>query len=68
MNLNKLLEKQIKKYLDDDSLNLPQVQHFIKAINNSYISYEKDQALSTHAFKISEQEYAAINDQLKQEI
>ncbi len=68
MNMNKLLEKQIKKYLDDDSLKLPSMQAFINAINNSYISYEKDQSLSTHAFKISEQEYAAINDQLKQEI
>jgi len=68
MNMNKLLEKQMKKYLDDDSLKLPPIQAFINAINNSYNSYEKDQALSTHAFKISEQDYAAINDQLKQEI
>ena len=68
MNMNKLLEKQIKKYLDDDSLNLPQMQAFINAINNSYNSYQRDQTLSTHAFKISEQDYAAINDQLKEEI
>ena len=68
MNMNKLLEKQIKKYLVDESLQLPPMQGFINAINNSYNSYEKDQALSTHAFKISEQEYATINDQLKQEI
>ncbi len=66
--MNKLLEKQIKKYLVDESLQLPPMQGFINAINNSYNSYEKDQALSTHAFKISEQEYATINDQLKQEI
>ncbi len=68
MNMNKLLEKQIKKFLADESLHLPQMQGFINAINNSYNSYEKDQALSTHAFKISEQDYAEINDQLKQEI
>jgi len=68
MNINKLLKKQIEKYLDGDSLKLPQMQGFINAINNSYNSYEKDQALSTHAFKISEQDYAAINDQLKEEI
>ena len=68
MIFNKLLEKQIKKYLDDDCLKQEQVKRFINAVSNSYDSYEKDHALSSHAFKINEQEYAAINDQLKEEI
>ena len=68
MNFNKLLEKQIKKYLDEDCLHQDQVKRFINSVNNSYNSYEKDHALSSHAFKISELEYAAINDQLKEEI
>jgi len=68
MNLNKLLEKQIKKYLGDDCLQQEKVMHFIKAVNNSYNAYEKDHALSLHAFHISELEYAKVNDQLKAEI
>ncbi|MCW3092539.1 MAG: luxQ 5 [Ferruginibacter sp.] len=67
MNLNKLLEKQIKKYLPENIFNQQQVQGFINAINSSYNSYERDQMLSSHAFKISEQEYAAVNEQLKLE-
>lgn len=68
MNINKLLDKQINKYLDAEFLQQPAVQQFINAINNSYNSYEKDISLSSHAFKISEQEYAEINEQLKEEI
>lgn len=68
MSINKLLEKQIKKYLSEDCLEQEQVQRFINAVNNSYNSYEKDHTLSSHAFKISELEYAAINQQLKGEI
>ncbi|MEO5890585.1 MAG: PAS domain S-box protein, partial [Ferruginibacter sp.] len=68
MNFNKLLEKQIKKYLDEECLDQEQVKRFINAVGNSYNSYERDHALSSHAFKVSEQDYAAINDQLKGEI
>ncbi|MEJ7587231.1 MAG: PAS domain S-box protein [Ferruginibacter sp.] len=68
MNFNKLLEKQIKKYLDNDCLQQEQVKRFINAVSNSYNSYEKDHALSSHAFKISEQDYAAINEQLKEQV
>ena len=68
MTYNKLLEKQIKKYLDSDCLKQEQVRRFINAVSNSYNAYEKDHALSSHAFRISEQEYAAINEQLKEHI
>ncbi|MDB5276667.1 MAG: luxQ 5 [Ferruginibacter sp.] len=67
MRFNKLLERQIKKYLCDDCLQQEAVMQFINAVNNSYNAYEKDQLLSSHAFKISEQEYAAMNEQLMAE-
>jgi hypothetical protein len=35
MTYNKLLEKQIKKYLDSDSLKQEQVKRFIDAVSNS---------------------------------
>ena len=68
MPLNKLLDKQIKKYLPDDYLKDERIVRFLKAVGDSYIEYEKDLALSAHAFRISEQEYADINEKLKQEI
>lgn len=67
MQFNKLLERQIKKYLGNDCLQQEAVMQFINAVNNSYNAYEKDQLLSSHAFKISEQEYAAMNEQLTTE-
>ena len=63
-----MLERQIKKYLSEDWVEQEEVKRFISAVNNSYDAYEKDQYLSFHAFKINEQEYASINDQLKEEI
>ncbi|MEO6549816.1 MAG: PAS domain S-box protein [Ferruginibacter sp.] len=68
MNLNKLLEKQLRKYLPPDISMQDSMQSFINAINDTYNSYEKDQLLSSNAFKISEQEYAEINAQLKLQI
>jgi PAS domain S-box-containing protein len=68
MQWNKLLEKQIKKYLSEQSVRQDDIQHFINAVNNSYNAYEKDQILSEHAFKISELEYAEINEKLKSEV
>ncbi len=41
------------------------LMHFIKAISDSYASYERDKELSEHAFAINEEEYANINKKLK---
>jgi len=64
MNLNKLLEKQIRDYLDNDCLNQEQVKNFINAINainDSYNSYERDHSVSAPANKIIEQEFPSAN-------
>src|SRR3954452_22494066 len=68
MSRNKLLEKQIKNYLTPDLLKKEEVQRLLNAVNNSYNSYERDRALSAHAFQISEQEYEKMNQQLQAEI
>lgn len=68
MKLNKLLEKQLKKYFPDQLYEQEAVQQFIKSVNESYNAYEKDIELSEHAFKITEEEYREVNDKLKQEI
>jgi len=68
MSRNKLLEKQIKNYLTPALLENEEVQRLLIAVNNSYNSYERDRALSAHAFQISEQEYEIMNQQLQAEI
>jgi len=68
MKLNKLLEKQIKKFFPGLSYEQEEVKLFIKSVNDSYNAYEKDIELSEHAFRITEEEYRDLNNQLKEEI
>lgn len=68
MKLNKLLEKQLNKFFPASSREEEQFREFLKAVNDSYNAYERDAELSDRAFRISEEEYRAVNEQLKQEI
>jgi len=66
---NKLLQKQINKFISDDLISKhPELKLFLQAVNNSYNSYEKDIELSNHAFLLSEKEYRSINTKLAKEI
>ncbi|OQP50324.1 hypothetical protein A4H97_00305 [Niastella yeongjuensis] len=67
MSFNKLLERQIKKYLPEDYFLQEHLGRFIQAVNDSYEEYERDRKLFNHAFACSEKEYIQINDQLKRE-
>lgn len=60
------LKRQIKKYLDESLTSDERLSQFIRAISDSYTSYERDKELSEHAFAINEEEYASINKKLKQ--
>jgi hypothetical protein len=46
----------------------PELAKLFKAINESYNAYERDKELADRAFKISEEEYTELNEQLKKEI
>jgi len=65
--LHKLLNKQIQKYLSTDFKNNPELQQFIRAIDDSYYAFEKDIYLLNNAFSESEIEYRELNNQLKEE-
>lgn len=65
---HRLLQRQIKKYLGEEKLNLQECLPFLNAVNDSYFAYEKDKELSEHAFTISQNEYAEINNLLKTEV
>ncbi|MEC4049263.1 PAS domain S-box protein [Flavobacterium sp. SUN046] len=67
MSYNRLLQKQINKYLSPDLLENPFLKEFIKSINHSYVAFERDKDLMDHAFEQSESEYYKINASLKQE-
>src|SRR6202012_1221676 len=68
MKLNKLLERQIKKYLPDNIAGMPGIVPFLDALNDSYYAYEKDSMLSERAFKMSEEEYMEVNEKLQKEL
>ena len=65
---HRLLNKQITKHLTNDCLELEQIQNFIKAINFSYYSFERDKDLFGHSSRLNEKEYAEMNNKLKKEI
>ncbi|SDX28602.1 His Kinase A (phospho-acceptor) domain-containing protein [Lutibacter oricola] len=65
--MNKLLTRQIKKYLSDDDLKSAEVQNFINAIDRSYINYENQFKMSQRATKISSDELYDANVKLRKD-
>jgi len=68
MNLNKLLQKQISKFLPAELQENKDLQRFFEVIGDSYSALQRDIELSERAFSISEGEYEALNKKLKQEL
>jgi PAS domain S-box-containing protein len=68
MSYNKLLLRQIKKFLPDNLKQLPEIQHLLDVVNDSYNAYERDKELYERAFSISEEEYIDINKKLTHEV
>lgn len=67
MEQHKLLQKQINKYLSDFNLEDKMFENFLQAINDSYLSFDRDKEISEHAFLESEKEYYEVNASLKKE-
>jgi len=61
---NKLLNRQIRKYLPDDLAKQEGLQAFLKSVNSSYESFERDRELMDHAFTVSEKEFSNVNNEL----
>lgn len=68
MNWHKLLDRQIRKNLPEEYLKDERLLTFLKVVSDSYDSYDRDIALSDHAFRLSELEYIELNDRLKSEL
>src|SRR6478672_8225167 len=68
MKLNKLLDRQLKKFFPEDKYDDATFRLFVQAVNDSYNAYERDHELANRAFRISESEYVQINEQLSEEV
>jgi len=67
MEYHPLLNKQIKKNLPAEYLQDAAFLQFLNAINNSFNNFDKSIKLADHAFNISEREYLAATDDLRQQ-
>lgn len=67
MARHKLLKRQIRKYLPENWEEHEHLVRFVSAIQESYTNYDQDQALSEHAFDVSDQEYSEITQKLLKE-
>ncbi|MCX6218608.1 response regulator [Spirosoma sp.] len=66
--LHKILARQIKKYLPENSLSNTQLDLFVRAVNESYYNFERDKELFEHSSFMNEKAYAELTSQLKAEI
>ena len=64
---HKLVERQLRKYSTDTLLENEAFLQFAEAVSESYKAFDKDKELSEHSFIISQQDFADINDKLKEE-
>ena len=63
------LKRQIAKFLPQELLeNNSDLQQFIKAVNLSYMSFERDAELSELSSQLNDKEYFQINSKIKEEL
>lgn len=67
--IHKQLKRQIAKFLPQELLeNNSDLQQFIKAVNLSYMSFERDAELSELSSRLNDKEYFQINSKIKEEL
>ncbi|OQP60093.1 hypothetical protein A3860_34760 [Niastella vici] len=57
MSNHPLLEKQIKKWLNEQHLQDEALNKFLTVVSNAYENFERQKKISDHAFTVSEKEY-----------
>lgn len=65
--LHKLLARQVKKNLPATMLDSPEMKAFLASVNASYVAFERDKEITSHAFRLSEQEYRTLFENLSKE-
>ncbi|HPB68618.1 MAG: response regulator [Candidatus Omnitrophica bacterium] len=66
--MNKLLARQLKKYMGPGYKIPSEWAGFIKAVEDAYEGFEADRKLTERAFELSSQEISEINSRLRAEI
>lgn len=61
------MQRQINKNLPAELQDNPSFQSFIKSVNDSYLSFERDKDLMDHSFQESEKEYNEVHQNLRNE-
>jgi signal transduction histidine kinase/CheY-like chemotaxis protein len=68
-NLNRSLNRQIKKFLSDEIVNdNPSIQKFIQAVSQSYENYEKDAELFDQSIRLNDLEFYKINSEIQEQL
>lgn len=68
-NIHRQLKRQIAKFLPQDLLqNNPDLHQFIKAVNLTYLSFDRDAELSELSSRLNDKEYFQINSKIKEEL
>lgn len=66
--LNKLLQRQVQKYLGDPETIPGELAALLKAVSDSYDHFEKDRKMLERSIDLSSQEMITLNEQLKKDI
>lgn len=64
---NRLLKRQVRRYLGDMDNLTPEMMKFLEAVNRSYNHYEEDRLLLERSMDISSEELRETNQRLKEE-
>ncbi len=65
--MNKLLLRQVQKYLIDKEEFSPELNKVLSVISESYDHYEKDRKMLEHSIELSSNELVELNNKLKKE-
>lgn len=66
--LNKLLQRQVQKYLGNPETIPGELAALLKAVSDSYDHFEKDRKMLERSIDLSSQEMSTLNEQLKKDI
>ena len=66
--MNKLLERQIKKYLGENYIFQEDIKQLLNAVSDAYNAFDNDRILMENAFQLSSEEFAEINKKLQIEV
>lgn len=65
--MNKLLQRQIKKYLGDAIVTPGNIENLLKVISDSYDHHEKDRKMLERSIELSSKEMVELNAKIKKE-